>query len=181
MAMQYAELLTKLVFLVLIVLVAYLLHRFYISSNAATTREKFATGAPYSLDGMAQQDGKGVVPFDKENTDTYRAVDSIGVQYPKECFPQDKLTPEDLLPLNAANSLWAEVNPSGQGDVANQNFLTAGYHMGIDTIGQTLRNPNMQLRSEPPNPRIQVSPWQQSTIEPDMNRRPLEIGGSGCE
>ena len=35
----------------------------------------------------------------------------------------------------------------------------------------------MQVRSEPPNPQVKVSPWQQSTIEPDMGRKPLEIGG----
>jgi hypothetical protein len=42
-----------------------------------------------------------------------------------------------------------------------------------------LRNPNLQLRSEPPNPQLKVSPWNQTTIESDLNRRPLEIGG--CE
>ena len=34
----------------------------------------------------------------------------------------------------------------------------------------------MQLRSEPPNPQKKVSPWQQSTIEPDFNRKQLDIG-----
>lgn len=95
----------------------------------------------------------------------------------KDCFPKDKLTPEDLLPKDAANSEWARVNPAGQGDVKNQNYLTAGYHMGINSIGSTLRNPNLQLRSEPPNPQVKVSPWLQTTIDPDLNRRPLEING----
>lgn len=99
--------------------------------------------------------------------------------FPKDCFPKDKLTADDLLPKNAANSEWAKVNPAGQGDVKNQNFLTAGYHMGINSIGSTLRNPNMQIRSEPPNPQMKVSPWMQTTIEPDLNRKPLEI--NGCE
>ena len=40
-----------------------------------------------------------------------------------------------------------------------------------------MRNANLQLRSEPPNPQVQVSPWMQATIEPDINRRPLEVGG----
>ena len=31
------------------------------------------------------------------------------------------------------------------------------------------------LRSEPPNPVKKVGPWMQSTIEPDLNRKPLEI------
>lgn len=93
------------------------------------------------------------------------------------CYPRDRLTGEDLLPKDAANSKWAQMNPAGQGDVRDQNFLTAGYHIGINTVGQTLRNANYQLRSDPPNPQLPVSPWNISTIEPDMNRRPLEIGG----
>ena len=59
----------------------------------------------------------------------------------------------------------------------SHNFLNAGYHIGVNTTGQTLRNSNLGLRSEPPNPQMKVSPWNQTTIEPDTNRRGLEIGG----
>jgi hypothetical protein len=97
-------------------------------------------------------------------------------QLPSECYPKDVLSSVDLLPRDA-NSLWAQVNPSGQGSLADQNFLTAGFHIGINTVGQTLRNANRQLRSEPLNPQVKVSPWMQTTIEPDINRRPLEIQG----
>ena len=95
---------------------------------------------------------------------------------PSECYPKDVLSSADLLPRDA-NSLWAQVNPSGQGSLADQNFLTAGFHIGINTVGQTLRNANRQIRSEPLNPQVKVSPWMQTTIEPDINRRPLEIQG----
>jgi hypothetical protein len=93
------------------------------------------------------------------------------------CYPRDRLTAEDLLPKDSANSKWAQMNPAGQGDVQDQNFLTAGYHIGVNTQGQSLRNANYQLRSEPANPQMPVSPWNIATIEPDVNRRPLEIGG----
>ena len=93
---------------------------------------------------------------------------------PSECYPKEVLTSADLLPQDA-NSLYAQVAPSGQGSLQDQNFLTAGFHIGINTVGQTLRNANRQLRSEPPNPQVVVSPWLQTTIEPDLNRRPLEI------
>ena len=96
-------------------------------------------------------------------------------QLPSECYPKDVLSSIDLLP-NDANSLWAQVSPSGQGSLADQNFLTSGFHIGINTVGQSLRNANRQLRSEPLNPQLKVSPWQQTTIEADVNRRPLEIG-----
>mgnify|MGYP004062363579 CR=1 FL=1 len=93
---------------------------------------------------------------------------------PTDCYPKDSLKPEDLLPTNKATS-WSKANPSGSGKLNDQNFLHAGYHVGINTVGQSLRNANLQLRSEPANPTKKVGPWMQSTIEPDLNRLPLEI------
>tara|TARA_B100000795_G_C22798301_1_gene440505 strand:+ start:930 stop:1556 length:627 start_codon:yes stop_codon:yes gene_type:complete len=94
------------------------------------------------------------------------------------CFPKDRLTSSDLLPQDA-NSKWAQINPSGAGDIQDQNYLTAGYHIGINTVGQSLRNANLQLRYEIPNPQIPVSPWQISTIEPDSRTHGLlDIGSS---
>lgn len=94
---------------------------------------------------------------------------------PNECYPKDVLTPGDLLPQDA-NSTWAQTVPSGQGNLGDQNFLNAGFHVGINTVGQSLRNANLQLRSEPPNPQLKVSPWLQTTIDPDVNRKAFEIG-----
>jgi hypothetical protein len=92
------------------------------------------------------------------------------------CFPKQKeLSPEDLLPKDM-NSKWAQVNPAGQGMLMDRNFLDAGHHVGINTVGQSLRNANYNLRSEIPNPQYKVSPWMQSTIDPDVGRKPLEIG-----
>jgi len=91
-------------------------------------------------------------------------------------FPKDQLTADELLPKDNS-SLWAQVNPSGEGSLKDRNFLQSGYHIGINTVGQTLRNANLQLRSEPPCPQVRVSPWIQSTIEPDLGRKPFEIGG----
>lgn len=86
--------------------------------------------------------------------------------------------PAELLPKDS-NKEWAKLNPSGKGEIANINLLKAGYHIGIDTIGQTLRNSNLQIRSEPPNPQLYVGPWNLSTIEPDFMRPPLEVGQGG--
>jgi hypothetical protein len=99
-----------------------------------------------------------------------------GNQFPKDCYPKDQLTPKELLPTDS-NSKWAQVNPSGQGSLKDGNFLNAGHHMGTNTVGQSLRNANLSIRSEPPNPQVKVSPWMQTTIEPDTNRKAMEIGG----
>ena len=92
------------------------------------------------------------------------------------CSRKPIVNPDDLLPKDE-NSQWAQLNPRGNGELNNVNLLQAGYLNGINTVGSSLRNANLQLRSEPPNPQSQVSPWLNSTIEPDLMRLPLEIGG----
>lgn len=92
------------------------------------------------------------------------------------CFPKDNLTAADLLPKNAANSQFSQIMPAGQGDVGSQNWLTAGYQIGMSS--SVLRNANMQLRSEPACPQIVVSPFLQTTIDPDLLRKPLEVDES---
>lgn len=94
---------------------------------------------------------------------------------PANCYPKNQLAPSELLP-NDPNSKWAQVNPMGAGDISGKNFLNAGALIGVNTVGSSLRNASWDLRSEPPNPQVTVSPWLQSTIEPDILRRPLEIG-----
>ena len=85
-----------------------------------------------------------------------------------------ELSADDLLPYNDM-AHWADIYPSGTGQLQNKNFLHAGHHIGINTVGQSLKNANHQIRSEPANPQIQVSPWIQSSYGPDLLRRPLEI------
>ena len=56
------------------------------------------------------------------------------------------------------------------------DLLEAGYHIGLDTIGQSLRNANQQLRSDPVISKVDIGPWHNSTIEADVTRVPLELG-----
>lgn len=93
---------------------------------------------------------------------------------PANCYPKNQLAPQELLPSDP-NSKWAQVNPQSAGDIAGKNFLNAGALIGVNTVGQSLRNASWDLRAEPPNPQIQVSPFMQSTISHDLSRRPLEI------
>ena len=85
--------------------------------------------------------------------------------------------PNELLPTDQ-NSQWAALNPvnMSQGNILNGDMLQAGYHIGLDTIGQSMKNANLQLRSDPIIPKQDVGPWNQSTYEPDYARVPLEVG-----
>jgi hypothetical protein len=106
-------------------------------------------------------------------SDSMGSVPMNAAKKPKDCYPREQLNPTELLPQDV-NSAWAAVNPHGAGDIQGKNFLSAGSLVGVNTVGQSLRNANYQLRSEPPNPQVQVGPWMQTTIEPDLQRRPLE-------
>jgi hypothetical protein len=119
-----------------------------------------------------------IAPSEPLGNEDYRAIDFQSNKLPNDCFPKDRLTADDLLPKDAANSKWAQVNPAGQGDVKDQNFLTAGYMLGINTVGSSLKNANLQLRSEPVIPKVSVGPFLNSSYEAsDALRRPLEGGG----
>jgi len=109
------------------------------------------------------------------NLGGYEGPASFGdAEKPEGCYPRDQLTPGELLPKDT-NSVWSQQNPMGTGSLKGKNFLSAGALVGINTVGQSMRNANYQLRSEPPNPQVAVSVFNQSTIEPDANRRSLEI------
>ena len=109
--------------------------------------------------------------------ESYSSIDNSSMSN-ASVGPTTTQNPADLLPRDN-NSEWAQLNPSGKGDLANINLLKAGYHIGIDTVGQSLRNANLQLRSEPANPQADVGPWNTSTITPDFMRPPLELGQGG--
>lgn len=139
-------------------------------------RERYENAAPANIQSV--DTANVVAPAEAEENEEYRAVDFTTNPLPSDCFPKDRLTAEDLLPKDAANSKWAQVNPAGQGDVKDQNFLSAGYLIGINTVGSSLKNPNLQLRSEPVIPKVAVGPFLNSSYEAsDVLRRPLEIGG----
>ncbi len=140
---------------------------------------KVPTAAPKPVAPVAAAGKEGFADFQGS---PFGASDSMGPvpmaasQKPQGCYPREQLNPGELLPADM-NSQWAQVNPTGAGDIQGKNFLSAGALVGVNTIGQSLRNANLQLRAEPPNPQAAggVGPWLQSTIEPDLQRRPLDM------
>lgn len=167
---------------IIVIYIIYLFYKYYSGksssgkeqmnayNNSAYSNNKSNTGYPNS----------GVSPSGPiGQNSTYGSVKSTNNTasqgIPSACNQPTIQNPSDLLPKDN-NSEWAQLNPAGQGDLSNINLLKAGYHIGIDTIGQTLRNANLQIRSEPPNPQVNVGPWNLSTIEPDFMRPPLEVG-----
>ena len=82
----------------------------------------------------------------------------------------------DLLPGDS-NAEWAKLNP-GLNAGATPDLLSAGTIIGINRT--PLRNSNLQYRSDPVIPKQDIGPWNQSTIDMDISRIPLEIGYTGA-
>lgn len=146
----------------------------YMSGSSASSSKK-SRGA-----GMGAGNGSaGQPPAPVDDSSIYNQLNSATgssnmTGLPPNCSGQANINPADLLPKDN-NSSW-NMKPMGSGDFLGVNLLNAGYLIGVDTIGSSLRNANLQVRSEPPNPQLQVSPWMNTTIEPDPFRAPLEIG-----
>jgi hypothetical protein len=125
--------------------------------------------------------GKQAAPVADTGANGYSSVDAMtgqGGAPPAGATNLPVANPSDLLPRDT-NNQWGSLNPSGSGDLLGQNLLSATFLTGIDTIGNTMKNANLQLRSEPANPQLNVGPWNQSTFAPDLMRTPLELGCGG--
>lgn len=105
-----------------------------------------------------------VTGFDDD--DSYQFIN------PEQNKGNQKLKPLELLPANSV-------------DLEGNNFLTATLSKSEQIIGvptQTQRSrKNYDLRSSPPNPQVEVSPWNMSTMEPDTERLQFEIGTAQCK
>ena len=134
---------------------------------------------PYEIDEDDEDDEddkdftKNVEPFEDVATQAKATKDKTLAE---GIVARKQLKAGELLPKDDQANAWAKVNPKGKGSLAYKNFIDAGYHMGINTVGQSLRNANLQIRSEPANPQVPVSIWLNSTIGPDTNRRDFSIG-----
>lgn len=76
----------------------------------------------------------------------------------------DQLTTADLLPKYDDANSFAKQNPVSQ-LLQEQNFITSGYHMGINTVVQSNKIPYLDIRELPPIAKQSVGPWSQSSYE----------------
>jgi hypothetical protein len=151
-------------------------HQKKVATSGSSFGEMFREGAGVGSADMVQPKDDLDMTYkaiDYESTPATTAPNSVDGSV-MSCYPKQKLMAEDLLPKEAANTKWAQINPVGTGALQNVNLLTSGYNLGVNTVGSSHKNPNMSLRADPAIPKLDVSPWLNSTIEPDMWRKKLE-------
>jgi hypothetical protein len=95
-----------------------------------------------------------VVDLNKNNVTNYNATDYL----PKEI-----------------NDDWFNTDFSQAKYKMNDDKLinTDKYVVGVNTVGQSLKNASYDIRGAINVPKYTVSPWNNSTIEPDYNIKPL--------
>lgn len=88
----------------------------------------------------------------------------------KKLTDDDIFKSEDYLPKEV-NKDWFEVMPEAI-PVKNRHLINVSRPIGVNTVGTSLKNPSYDLRGNgPANAKFVVSPWLQSSIEPDINSK----------
>jgi hypothetical protein len=85
---------------------------------------------------------------------------------PEDLFDADKYLPQEV------NDDWFEVQQEPI-SVKNRHLINITKPIGVNTIGSSKKNSSHDIRGAPANPKFTVSPWLQSSIEPDVNLKPL--------
>lgn len=84
-----------------------------------------------------------------------------------------KYDSKDYLPQEV-NSEWFETDFQQAKSAGSDKMInTERYVVGVNTVGQSLKNPSYDIRGTVPNPKYTVSPWNNSTYEADYNLKPL--------
>jgi hypothetical protein len=97
----------------------------------------------------------------KKNKFVRRTPDDI-----KDLFDVDKMLPQEI------EDDWFDVEPlQSTKKIKGCHLIHPKFHMGVNTVGSSLRNATHDPRGDIPNPKINISPFNNSTIEPDTNIR----------
>ena len=166
----------KIVIVGVVILIAWALLNY--SGKKGVIRDGYGSGgvkpaAPQSSNSFAQSNQQ--MGAANAGMTTSGSVPSTVASNPGNYVAQPVANPAELLPKDQ-NSEWSKLNPISNSNPMIPDLLQAGSLIGLDTIGQTLKNANLQLRSDPVIVKQNVGPWNNSTYEADLGRVPLELG-----
>jgi len=83
---------------------------------------------------------------------------------------EDMFNSGEFLPKETNNDWFEDVHAVS---VKNRHMINVYRPIGVDTVSSTLKNPSLDIRGAPSNPKTFVSPFLNSSIEPDLNIRGL--------
>jgi hypothetical protein len=101
------------------------------------------------------------------------AINYFGKQMAND-LTQPNFNVADFLPKEV-NTEWFQTDISNAQNEVDQGMLIdiAKFCQGVDTVGQSLKNPSYDIRGNIPCPKIVVSPFLNSSYDPDTSLRSL--------
>lgn len=107
-----------------------------------------------------------------DSNDEYKSFDESTGQYApyeqkKTKFSTDELFDVDKLLPQEVNKDWFELMPDAI-KVKNRHLINIARPIGTASIAGSLRNASHDIRGDIPNPKFVVSPFMNSTIEPNV-------------
>lgn len=140
-------------------------------------------GSPFTLEGAPLMEGDDISKAVDTAATAPKQMKTTGNGYEAGGGAGGVVSSNDPISLSSAALLPKEIpvtDDFGQFStdqiLSGQNYLDPRSQIGYpETVGGTLRNANLQIRSEPANPRDPVSIWNLSTISPDDMRPLFEI------
>ncbi len=112
------------------------------------------------------------VPIDETNGELaiFKSQSKKTCGSSQDCEPEDLFNAEDYLPQEV-NDDWFEVQPEPI-SVKNRHLINVTKPIGVNTIGTSLRNASHDIRGTPSCPKFVISPFMNTSIEPDTNLKP---------
>jgi len=119
-------------------------------------------------------------PLDQEDNYEEQEYDPRDFTYKKNKFTKrtykdidDQFDVEAVLPQEIEQD-WFDITPlQTTQKIKGTHLIHPKVHMGVNTVASTLRNGTHDIRGDIVNPKLNVGPWMQSTIEPDTNIKGL--------
>ena len=130
---------------------------------------------PYTnLNGKIDSYGMSVDWSDLNNAFKGPLADSSAVDLVKMNKTEMKnYNSDDFLPKEVIDGAFDDYSQAKYNLDNDKLINTERYVIGINTVGQSLKNGSHDIRGTIPNPKFSVSPWNNSTYEPDYNIKPL--------
>jgi hypothetical protein len=146
------------------------------SANGNFKSSNYKSGDRNSASSSLDSFFEGNHPEDTRNNNNYTAFVDNEARYAayspgkdQKLSEKDKFDPKSLLP-SEKNADWFD-DPYESTSVKASHLINIFRPVGVNTIQTTLKNASHDLRGTEPNPKYPVSPWQNSSYEPDTNLR----------
>lgn len=112
---------------------------------------------------LNENENDNFLPNDPENK-----YASYGGKPRKELSDEEKFNASELLPKEERQDWFEDVTPQ---KIKNRHLINIYRPIGVNTVITSRKNGSLDIRGNPVNPKTFVSPFLNSSIDPDVNAR----------